>query len=83
MSSRPEPRKAFGARGGEAGHPLDPTRPKEPSRLAEPVREGFATRLPPDLITEVKVVAAQRKLKVQDITEQALRDWLKRLQVDK
>jgi hypothetical protein len=83
MSSKPEPRKAFAPRRGEPGHPLDPTRAAEPSRLAEPARKPFSARLPPDLIKDVKIVAAQQDLDVQEIVEQALREWLSRLQADK
>ena len=83
MSSKPEPRKAFGQRGGDGGHPLDPTRANEPSRLAEPTRKPFSARLPPDLIKDVKIAAAQQDLDVQEIVERALREWLTRLQADK
>lgn len=36
----------------------------------------FGTRLDEDLITEVKVHSSVTKMRVQDIVEQALRDFL-------
>ena len=73
MSNSRAPRKASAARSIAAEHPLDPDRGRERSPLAEPPLVWFGTRLPADLVKEVKLAAVQREMSIQEITEAALR----------
>jgi predicted HicB family RNase H-like nuclease len=45
---------------------------------AGPELEPFATRIPAELRRDIKVAAARKDMSVQDVTIEALSQWLER-----
>jgi len=80
MTTKPARRSAFGAREsqGAGEHPLNPTHKPERSPLAAAPLVAFGTRVPRDLLKELKLAALQRDMTVQEAVEAALRGWLAR-----
>lgn len=46
--------------------------------MADADLEPFATRIPADLRRDIKIAAARKDMSVQDVTIEALSQWLER-----